>query len=97
MSIHFTGWIVPETCKASNCHIKQPLLMAEMSPNLLLILIHSSVGGNARRSAIRKTWLSHLTNEESSGTMAHLTLIARASDGLPLSASIVNEEVEELQ
>ncbi len=26
--------------------------------------------------------------------MAHLTLIARASDGLPLSASIVNEEVE---
>ncbi len=25
--------------------------------------------------------------------MAHLTLIARASDGLPLSASIVNEEV----
>ncbi len=29
--------------------------------------------------------------------MAHLTLIARASDGLPLSSSIVNEEVEELQ
>ena len=28
--------------------------------------------------------------------MAHLTLIARASDGLPLSASIVNEEVRTL-
>ncbi len=32
--------------------------------------------------------------KKSSRTMAHLTLIARASDGLPLSASIVNEEVE---
>ncbi len=57
--------MVPETCGAGDCHIKQPLLMAELSPNLLLILIHSSVGGYARRDAIRKTWLSHLTNKES--------------------------------
>ena len=58
-----TGWLAPDTCVAEDCRVKQPLLSAELSPDLLLVLIHSSASGKAVRDAVRQTWVSSLTNE----------------------------------
>lgn len=60
----FPGWLTPDTCVASDCQLRQPLLPAELSPNLLLILIHSSANGRSVRDAIRQTWLSGVNNQQ---------------------------------
>ena len=64
-----TPYIVPNTCTASDCHLQDPLPLAKLSPNLLIILIFSnSAAGEAKhqRDAIRATWARDLSNQESS-------------------------------
>ena len=64
-----TPYIVPSTCTASDCHLQDPLPLAMLSPNLLIILIFSnSAAGEAKhqRNAIRGTWARDLSNQEGS-------------------------------
>lgn len=53
---------MPDTCISEDCQVRDPLPMSELSPNLLLVLIHASAREKETRDAIRETYVSRLAN-----------------------------------
>lgn len=56
------GWAMPNTCISEDCLVRDPLHVTELSPNLLLVLIHASAWNKETRDAIRDTYVSRLAN-----------------------------------
>ena len=59
-----SGYTVPNTCVATSCRVEPPLDESQLSPNLLLILIHASAERTKLREAIRLTWIKDIINSD---------------------------------
>ena len=90
---YFQLWHPGEECIGEGCRVSESLTLEQLSPNLLLVLIHAKAKGRERRNVIRRSWISccrHFVPPDSAPIQYRFVI-----GGKDLSQSVTSQLIEE--